>query len=285
LLLRKQAQFHQKLRALERGEIKLGRLDEEGNSLLHLAFLNRPEKAITLIKKGLSLDLPNRLKLTPHDLSLFLKPSSSENQAPITIFRNSDQQKHQIPIVEFEKKLKMEYLEHLEFDHPDFLRWSIWKGQKLLKKKKVRQMNRWNLALHEKAILKPRYDHIYIRHISSSIGYGVFASRDLGALTYIGEYTGLVTRRQTKKTRFNDYVFGYMTGPKESPFIIDAYKKGNFTRFINHSDEPNLNSRWVICKGVTRIILFANRLIKKDEQLTYDYGKYYWRRRSAPKNL
>ena len=290
LILRRKPQFDAKLRQFTEGEKGIHAKSEGGNTLLHLAVLeNRRDKLEDLIAFGHSVELTNEWGMTPIDLAYFLGRKDflpflqfTKEVAPITIYRHGDKQTHRIPLKDFEKKLGIEYIEHLEFEQADYLRWVLAKSKKQLKKQNTRKMNRWTLALHQKAILKPRYDHIYIRYIDRSIGYGVFANQDLPALTYVGEYTGVVTRRHRKKTHFNDYVFGYMVGPKNTPFIIDAKKKGNFTRFINHSDFPNMNSRWVIVRGVTRIIVFTNAFIPKGEQLTYDYGKYYWRSRSAP---
>ena len=290
LLLRRHAVFDERFAQFKQGNRKIHAKDQDGNTLLHLAVLeNRLDHLEDLIAYGLSAKTENKWGMTPVDLANFLRRGdflpllrTKREVPPITIYRNSDQKRHELSLKEFEQKLHIQYIEHLEFEHPDYLRWVAAKSQKQLKKSSTRKINRWTLALHKKAILNPSYDHIYIRYVDSDIGYGVFANRDLPALTYIGEYTGVVTRRHVKKTRFNDYVFGYMAGPKNTPFIIDAKLKGNFTRFINHSDEPNMNSRWVIAGGVTRIILFTNEFIPKGEQLTYDYGKYYWRSRSAP---
>ena len=290
LLLRRRPQFDEKFKQFEKGEKKIHAQDGEGHTLLHWAVLeNRRDKLEDLIGFGHLRDVVNRWGMTPGDLAHFLGRKdffpllgAIEEEAPIAIYRSSDKKTHRIPLKDFEKKLQIKYTNYLEFEHPDYLRWAIYKGNKQLKKKSVRKMNRWTLALHQKAILKPRYDHIYIGYVDRSIGYGVFANRDLPALTYVGEYTGVVTGRHLSKTRCNDYVFGYMAGPKNTPFIIDAKKKGNFTRLINHSGSANMNSRWVVVGGITRIIVFTNGFIPKGEQLTYDYGKYYWRSRSSP---
>ena len=290
LLLRRSPEFDERLAAVKRGEKSIRSIDKEGNTLLHLAVLeNRIDQLQSLLAYGLTPLKQNCYEMSPLDLAHFLNrqdflPLLQAAKEPplITIFRNSDKKKHRISIKEFEEKLKIKYTSYLEFEHPDFLRWAAWKSQRELSKEKFRKMNRWILALHKKAILTPSYDHIYIRHINSSLGYGVFSNHEISALTYIGEYTGVVKRKKPRATRFNDYVFGYMTGPKDAPFIIDAKDKGSFTRFINHSDDPNLSSRWVVAGGVTRIIVFANQLISEGQQLTYDYGKYYWRSRSCP---
>ena len=127
-----------------------------------------------------------------------------------------------------------------------------------------------------------RSDLIYIRWINRYLGYGIFAAKPIPANTFIGEYTGVVKRRDNRKNRFNDYVFSYDLCGKATRWCIDAKERGNFTRFLNHSDTPNLTSRWVIKDGITHIIFFSNRFIPEHTQMTYCYGPWYWRSRSAP---
>lgn len=200
----------------------------------------------------------------------------------ILIYRNSENRVYKISIEDFEKRVGIRYVNALIFEKEEYREKLIKKAQKKLKHPPVRQMNAWTLALHQKAIEHPKEDLFYIRWINSYLGYGVFAAQDIPALCYIGEYTGLVRKRRFHKYRFNDYVFGYVAAGKNTPYIIDAKEQGNFSRFINHSDAPNLTSRWVVKEGLTHIILFANKFIPKDKQLSYDYGDTYWRSRSHP---
>jgi hypothetical protein len=59
-----------------------------------------------------------------------------------------------------------------------------------------------------------------------------------------------------------------------SNMVIDATNKGNMSRFINHSCEPNTEmQKWTV-EGETRVGIFALRDIKTGEELTYDY-KYF----------
>ena len=62
-------------------------------------------------------------------------------------------------------------------------------------------------------------------------------------------------------------------------------KKGNFTRFLNHSFKPNVSSRGMVIDNLYHVIFFANKKIEKDEQLTYDYGPTYWNTRPYPQEL
>jgi len=56
-----------------------------------------------------------------------------------------------------------------------------------------------------------------------------------------------------------------------SNMVIDATDKGNMSRFINHSCEPNTEmQKWTV-DGETRVGIFALRDIEKGEELTYDY--------------
>lgn len=191
----------------------------------------------------------------------------------------------QLDQAEFQKTFNVRYRHDLLFEDYDTLTKAIKKSKRVMKLQTLQTQNHWTCALHKKAHIGNSLDCSLIRWVNPLIGYGVFASRTIPALTYIGEYTGIVRKRRRRKDRFNNYIFSYTAGPKETEFIIDAQTEGNFTRFINHSDSPNLTSRWMEIDGVSHIILFANRAIPKGEQLSYDYGAFYWRSRSYPQTL
>lgn len=178
-----------------------------------------------------------------------------------------------------------EVLNELEFVSEEILLRVQKRVEKRLRKASYAKMNRWAALLFEEALLEKKEIPHELKQVNPLVGLGVFATAPIPELSFVGEYTGVVRKRNRREDEKNDYVFGYVVGPKDTPWVIDAEKKGNFTRFINHSYEPNLTSRWLISKGVCHIIFFANRLIMKGEQLTYDYGPYYWRNRSFPQTL
>ena len=136
----------------------------------------------------------------------------------------------------------------------------------------------------EKEILTGATPPVYLKWIDTTIGYGVFASRSIAAGIYIGEYTGMVRKRRQRKDRTNDYTFEYTIGDwARNPYIIDAKTWGNHTRFINHDGAaPNLETLSVFAGGIMHIIFMAKREIKVDEQLAYDYGDIFWKKRSKP---
>lgn len=55
------------------------------------------------------------------------------------------------------------------------------------------------------------------------------------------------------------------------PYMIDATRYGNVSRFINHSCSPNLNTRLVLVDQLAHVGLFANQDIAVGEELSYDY--------------
>jgi len=53
--------------------------------------------------------------------------------------------------------------------------------------------------------------------------------------------------------------------------ILDASRKGNFARFLNHSCEPNCQlQKWVVGNEL-RMGIFTTREVSADEELCFDY--------------
>ena len=290
----------QELKRFRKGERRVNQLTPDGQTLLHLAVIeNKSDLVKELLNLGADLEAKNRWGMTPKTLAALLNQAVlGDKQAKtkpntILIYRNADKKIHKIPLSDFEKRLKIDYIDQLEFESIDDISWIVTQCQKGLNKNPFRRKdilscslrNKWLLAMHEKALGKEQTEHYYIRWISSYLGYGVFAAKELPDLTLVGEYTGVVKKKWFKQNRYNDYIFRYTAGPKETPFVIDAQDKGNFARFINHSNSPNLSCQWAIIKGITRIILYTNTFVREGEQLTYNYGDYYWRSRTPPEHI
>lgn len=53
--------------------------------------------------------------------------------------------------------------------------------------------------------------------------------------------------------------------------VIDATLKGNISRFINHSCDPNSETQKWTVNGELRIGFFSKRNIKAGEEITFDY--------------
>ncbi|MBM3202001.1 MAG: SET domain-containing protein [Chlamydiae bacterium] len=182
----------------------------------------------------------------------------------------------------FKETYGVEYISSLSFSEEEIKKQAIFQANRRLEKEALKKMNRWSLAMFHQEYQKGPIHDLIISYIHPLIGFGVYALSTIAENSFIGEYTGVVRERHRRKDRLNDYVFGYVIGKYDTPWVIDAKDQGNFTRFFNHSLQPNLTSKCMIIDGISHIIFFSNRKIEKGEQLTYDYGPYYWKGRSLP---
>ncbi|OWZ18181.1 CMGC/CDK protein kinase [Phytophthora megakarya] len=105
-------------------------------------------------------------------------------------------------------------------------------------------------------------------------GYGVRTTQEIAQLSIVGEYVGEIIdqkelARRLKGVPRHELNFYYLL---LAPGVyIDARNKGSFTRFVNHSCEPNCRTeKWTV-KGETRIAVLALRDIHVGEELTFDY--------------
>jgi hypothetical protein len=108
-------------------------------------------------------------------------------------------------------------------------------------------------------------------------GFGLRAVSDIADGALVIEYIGEVIdeanmiERMTDQRKFspNDHDFYIME--LDSGFYVDGKIKGNYSRYINHSCDPNCElQRWIV-QGTMRIGIFAIKDIKAGEALSYDY--------------
>lgn len=260
--------------------------DRDGNTLAHLCVLYNQIDYLSRFNHDFKTQ--NKYGQTPYDLAFLLGRKVIHKEAPhiqthtLKVFKTKEQVFETFSKEQIQEHFNIKYTDDLIYKNPRFLKWTTRKCYKLLQDTALKWKNHWTVCMHERDFREKKLPEVYIKWTNPLIGYGLFAGDDIAQYSYIGEYTGIVKKRQTKKDLENDYIFGYVTGPFETPFVIDARDMGNFTRFINHSETPNLFSTWMISGGICHIILFASRFIPKDAQLTYDYGPNYWKKRSAP---
>jgi hypothetical protein len=141
----------------------------------------------------------------------------------------------------------------------------------------------WFGAYYENEINTHSVADVYLKWIDPVKEFGLYANADIKKHTYMGEYTGCIRKYKKKIDDRNAYCFEYSIGSKTTPYTIDAREKGSLIRFVNHSDSPNLSPLSVYQNGVMHIIFRTNRDVKKNEELTYDYGPNYWKRREKPR--
>jgi uncharacterized protein len=184
-------------------------------------------------------------------------------------------------IKRFENLFQIRYLPQLEFIDWRCERWIRRACQKANKKGKIGELALWLGKLHGKEIESGEMSGLTIRWIHDSIGYGIFTSRPFKKWEFVGEYTGIVRPRRRIFPDVNDYCFVYPTEWLAwKAFTIDSQEQGNFTRFINHKDEPNCESIAVYHEETFHIIFRTTCDVPAGEELTYDYGSIYWLRRN-----
>lgn len=106
-------------------------------------------------------------------------------------------------------------------------------------------------------------------------GSGLEAEEDIRQGDFVIEYVGEVIDDKTCEERLwkmkHRGETNFYLCEINRDMVIDATYKGNKSRYINHSCQPNTEmQKWTI-DGETRIGIFASRDIKKGEELTYDY--------------
>ncbi len=122
--------------------------------------------------------------------------------------------------------------------------------------------------------------------INDKVGYGLFAEEVIQPGVFIGEYTGIVRKNNRLYMEpMNHYCYEYpILDSIGRSYVIDA-TKGNLTRFINHSETPNLRPAYAFLDGAYHCIFFSLCRIEIGTQLSYHYGKSYWYIRGAPELL
>ncbi|KAJ4963447.1 hypothetical protein NE237_023386 [Protea cynaroides] len=125
---------------------------------------------------------------------------------------------------------------------------------------------------------------------TKSKGWAVRAAEAISRGTFVCEYIGEVLNDQEANRRGERYDtegcsylydidthINDLNGLSEGavPYVIDATKYGNVSRFINHSCSPNLVNYQVLVESMdcqlAHIGLYASRDIALGEELAYDY--------------
>jgi len=117
---------------------------------------------------------------------------------------------------------------------------------------------------------KKQYPKLEVRSAGDK-GNGLFAKEDIREGQFIIEYIGEVISTEECMKRLDNHVdqnYYYFT---VGEVVIDARKKGNNARYINHSCSPNATAEKWSVDGWTRVGIFATKDIKEGEEITFDY--------------
>lgn len=115
---------------------------------------------------------------------------------------------------------------------------------------------------------------------NSSFGYGVYAEEDIQSGVIIGEYLGeFVLLRRGDLPRNRGYLLQMKALAVEHPsskVYIDAEKRGNLTRFMNHSCRANATFK-ELCNGPRHaVVVVATKPIPVGHEVKVNYGIHLW---------
>ena len=183
---------------------------------------------------------------------------------------------------ELERLTGAKFAPWLEMESEEIHRSICKSGSKLRRQGRLSIEQLWQGNYYQKEIESFHQPDVFLRWINEQIGWGVFAARPFKPKEYIAEYTGIL-RKWQRSDRRNGYCFEYVhESGKGTSFLIDARDQAGIARYINHSDEPNLQPTRATIGSITHLILLVKKPIQKGEQLCYDYGPAYWSKRPAP---
>lgn len=109
----------------------------------------------------------------------------------------------------------------------------------------------------------------------SSAGLGLFAGEDIPKEQLIIEYTGDRISEDEANRRGGKYLFQVTPD-----LVIDGKAHKNTARYINHACKPNAEAEHD--EADNRIYIRAAKKIKAGEEITYHYGKEYFKDYIAP---
>ncbi|KAJ8903907.1 hypothetical protein NDN08_000438 [Rhodosorus marinus] len=137
----------------------------------------------------------------------------------------------------------------------------------------VRRKSEIEDSLQHKSMLRKWKVKTQIR-MSGIQGLGLYAMREFTPEEMVIEYCGEIIRPSLSDGReayYDSKGIGCYMFRLDDDQIVDATMTGNYARFINHSCDPNCYSRTIKVDGRRAIVITTKRVIRVDEELTYDY--------------
>lgn len=245
-------------------------------TLLHLAVLDNRINIIQLLKnESILKSRRDQFGLSPIDLAKLL-----DRKEMIPLLDDLVRTIPEMPSLE-----NFEYLSHPVFENSLGLEEVIEWVAKAKQEDNIPSEKIWMGIYFDKEIRNGLHAQVQIQKINDEIGFGVFATKKIAPCSFVGEYTGVIQKRSPKQLKNKDYVLRYPIWEGKKNYCIDAEFRGNFTRFINHSSNPNLGVQSVYWRGIPRMIFIAMKEIQEGNQLTFDYGPLFWKNKEAPNDL
>ncbi|QRV84844.1 histone-lysine N-methyltransferase SETD1 [Ceratobasidium sp. AG-Ba] len=105
--------------------------------------------------------------------------------------------------------------------------------------------------------------------------WGLYAAEAIPAGDMVIEYVGEVIRQQVADKREKYYektgIGSSYLFRVDDDSVVDATKKGNLGRLINHCCAPNCTAKIITINGEKKIVIYAKTNIDVGDEITYDY--------------
>lgn len=198
----------------------------------------------------------------------------------VSIQKKGDDSVREYTISEFEAFFGITYLATPYFESEALKQEMKESGPWLLLNTVMGEEHRSLGASLHKALESGQVADVAIKWIDDEIGYGLFAKNLIAKESYIGQYTGIVTKHMSDMRDKTAYCMRIPTKFWTlSRFYMDALKAGNELRFANHSDAPTIRPYCLIDRGLVHIGFFALVDIEAGRELTFNYGQDFWKNR------
>jgi SET domain-containing protein len=109
----------------------------------------------------------------------------------------------------------------------------------------------------------------------SRAGLGLFATCSFSRGECIIEYTGEHITHDEADRRGGKYLFIL-----DEKTVVDGKDRKNTARYINHGCKPNAEAE--VDEEAQKIRILAKKHINVGDEITYNYGKAYWREYIQP---
>lgn len=184
------------------------------------------------------------------------------------------------------------------------------RSQQILLPRASQKMLKEMVAVLREIEEKKMPKHLVLRKLPENLGYGIFLHPEAKPIQkgeLIGPYAGILSLEPQNDQDDSSYAFApladiHLSKEEQERFDskrryhprrlyilnLDAAKKGNFTRFINHSDKPNVEAQYLSVPKNSfglepmplEVFYFAKNRIRPCEQLLVSYEdgdeKSYW---------
>ncbi|GJJ16178.1 hypothetical protein Clacol_010458 [Clathrus columnatus] len=105
--------------------------------------------------------------------------------------------------------------------------------------------------------------------------WGLYAMERIAKGEMVIEYVGEVIRQAVADKREKAYerqgIGSSYLFRIDDDIVVDATKKGNLGRLINHSCDPNCTAKIITISGEKKIVIYAKQDIELGDEITYDY--------------